>query len=86
MMTVAQALVQAFLVYAGAGLVFGLWFALRGAQRVDPAAADGTWGFRVLIVPGAAALWPLLLVRVARGGPPPVERNAHRDAAREAGS
>lgn len=86
MMTVAQALVPAFLAYVGIGLVFGLWFAWRGVQRVDPAAADGTWGFRVLIVPGAAALWPLLLVRVARGGSPPVERNAHRDAAREVGS
>ena len=66
--------------YAGIGLMFALAFAWRGAGRIDPAAADGTRGFRLLIVPGAAALWPYLLVRWLRGAPPPVERNAHRAA------
>jgi len=82
-MEFAQALVMAFLGYAGVGLVFGVAFALFGAQRLDPAAAGGTWGFRVLLVPGAAALWPLLLTRWVRGSAKPVERNAHRDAATE---
>ena len=39
-------------------MLFGLLFVTRGVGRVDPAAASGTWGFRVLILPGAAALWP----------------------------
>ncbi len=82
-MELAQTLVAILLGYAGIGLVFGVAFALRGAQRLDPAAADGTWGFRVLLVPGAAALWPLLLARWVRGSGKPVERNAHRDAAPE---
>ena len=34
------------------------------------ASISGTWGFRLLILPGAAALWPLLLLRWlrAKGG------------------
>lgn len=67
--------------YLGIGLVFALAFATRGVERVDPAARGAGWGFRALLVPGAAALWPWLAVRWARGGEPRPERNAHRDAA-----
>ena len=68
--------------YLAAGLVFGVWFAARGAARLNPVARDGTWGFRLLIVPGSALLWPWLVARLRRAGPrPPRERNAHRDAA-----
>ncbi|MDF1800076.1 MAG: hypothetical protein P1V81_12935 [Planctomycetota bacterium] len=74
-------------IYAVLGLAFAVAFAVRGAQAIDPAAEQGTWGFRVLIVPGAAALWPLLLLRWVRGdGEPPEERGAHRDGARGGGA
>ena len=47
--------------------------------------ADGaTWGFRLLILPGAAALWPVLLSRWLRAGSDAQERSPHRDAAFEA--
>jgi hypothetical protein len=69
-------------VYLGIGLLFAVVFAWRGVGRVDPAAAGGTPGFRVLIVPGAAALWPLLLRRWLAGARrPPEPRDAHRLAA-----
>jgi len=69
--------------YAGIGLVFALTFAALGAARIDPNARAASFGFRVVIVPGATALWPLLLRRWLRGDvEPPLERNAHRDAAR----
>ena len=69
--------------YLGIGLLFAVPFVLFGVERVDPAARGATWGFRLLILPGAAALWPLLLVRlVRRRRVPPEERNAHRAAAR----
>lgn len=81
-MALAQWIVGLAGVYLAVGALFAVAFALRGCQRIDPAAATGTWGFRVLILPGAAALWPLLLRRwIAGGGPPPRERNAHRNAA-----
>lgn len=78
----ASILVTAAGVYLAIGLLFAIAFAFRGCQRIDPAAEDGTLGFRILIVPGAAALWPLLLWRWVSGArEPPVERNRHRDAA-----
>jgi hypothetical protein len=81
---VASTLVAVAGVYVAIGLLFAIAFALVGAGRVDPAAREGSWGFRLLIVPGATALWPLLAWRWLRGTtPPPCERNAHRDAARE---
>lgn len=47
--------------YAGIGLLFAVWFVFTGVGRLDPAAKDGPWGFRLLILPGTAALWPLLV-------------------------
>jgi hypothetical protein len=50
-------------VYATLGLLFAVPFVLRGIGRIDAAAQESSWGFRVLVLPGAAALWPLLLRR-----------------------
>jgi len=44
--------------YAGIGLVFALTFAALGAARIDPNARAASFGFRVVILPGATALWP----------------------------
>jgi hypothetical protein len=76
-----------FLILLGAYLIFGLVFAfafaLVGVKRIDPHAAHGSWGFRVLIVPGTMALWPLLLRRWASGvREPPAECTAHRRASK----
>lgn len=57
------------LVYGGVGLLFALYFAARGAAKLDPAAEGAPIGFRMLILPGAAALWPLLLAKLLRGTP-----------------
>lgn len=65
--------------YVAAGMLFGLWFIASGVRRIDPAAIGTGLGFRMLILPGATALWPLLLIRVMKDqGHPPVECNAHR--------
>ena len=85
-MGIAEGVVLAVGAYFAAGLVFAVAFITAGVQRVDPAARGASWGFRLLILPGAAALWPLLLARWVRGVPPPEERNAHRDAARGGGA
>jgi hypothetical protein len=52
--------------YVAAGLVFAAAFVTWGVQRMDPAAKGAPLGFRLLILPGSAALWPLLLRRWMR--------------------
>ncbi|MFM1804542.1 MAG: hypothetical protein RL136_1421 [Planctomycetota bacterium] len=69
--TLVEFLVESAAIYAALGLVFALAFSWRGAAVVDPVAHGSTLGFRVLVVPGAALLWPLLAVRwwrAAMGG------------------
>lgn len=79
---IANALVIAFGVYVALGLAFALPFVFRGVNKVDPIAGESTWGFRLIVLPGVVALWPILARRWMRGLPPPAESNAHRDAAR----
>ncbi len=65
--------------YLLCGFLFALPFAFLGVRRIDPHASHGSWGFRLLIIPGAMALWPILLRRWATGvHEPPDECNAHR--------
>lgn len=47
-------------VYLVIGVVFGVAFAWRGAGRIDPVARHAPIVFRLLVLPGAAALWPVL--------------------------
>jgi hypothetical protein len=69
-------------IYLACGLVFAVPFALVGVKRIDPHAAQGSCGFRLLIIPGTMAFWPLLLRRWMKGiHEPPEECNAHRRCA-----
>ncbi|MEW6157939.1 MAG: hypothetical protein AB1813_10935 [Verrucomicrobiota bacterium] len=70
---------KALAVYLGCGIIFAIPFVWIGAGRIDPQAAQGTWGFRAMIFPGAVLLWPLLALRCISGAVhPPEEHNAHR--------
>lgn len=66
-------------IYLATGLLFAVWFVGFGVGRVDPVARGAGIWFRVLIVPGCAALWPLLLVKWlrARREPGPDLSGAH---------
>ncbi|MGC3957383.1 MAG: hypothetical protein QM813_05310 [Verrucomicrobiota bacterium] len=71
-------------IYLVCGLLFAIPFAFVGVKQIDPHAAHGSWGFHLLIIPGAMAFWPLLLGRRIAGlNEPPEESNAHRRAARK---
>ena len=83
-MVVAEILVLVIEIYLVMGILFGIAFVTRGVQAIDHAAAGTGWGFRLIILPGVAAVWPLLLRRWIRKSQPTEERNAHRDRAREA--
>jgi len=77
--TLAKAFVYTLAVYAGLGLVFAVPFEWMGVQRLDSEAQGSGIGFRLLILPGVAALWPMFLHRMLRGVmEPSVEKNPHR--------
>ena len=82
MLHLAPLIVNSLIIYGALGLVFALCFVTLGVGRIDPSAKGAGVGFRLMILPGAAALWPLLASRwLRRGQAPPVENNAHRQAA-----
>ena len=65
------------------GILFVVPFLLKGMRRIDPATDGGSIGFRLIIVPGIIALWPLLAKRWLTGSTePPQESNPHRDKTR----
>jgi hypothetical protein len=49
--------------YAAVGVAIGAAFVAFGIGRVLPDPAPVTLGARLLILPGAAALWPYTLMR-----------------------
>ncbi len=78
----ANSLVLLVELYLGLGLLFALFFVTKGAGKIDPTAKAGTPGFRLLIIPGTMAFWPLLAKRWWQGATePPEEKNPHRLAA-----
>lgn len=82
----ATSIVVLALAWLAVGVTFALGFLAWGVHRVDPAARAAGWGFRLVILPGVAAFWPLFAWRWWRGvREPPEERTAHRAAARRAG-
>jgi hypothetical protein len=65
-MPAAQAILMLAAGYAGLGLLFAIAFLARGVSRIDRAAAGAGVGFRLIILPGVVALWPVMLRRWVR--------------------
>lgn len=83
-MTIAQWVVNLVMIYAAFGVAFAIAFVIFGVGKIDPAAKGTPLLFRLLILPGAAALWPLLVKRWLGGqANPPREKNPHRQAVQE---
>jgi hypothetical protein len=77
--TLAKALVYTLAVYTILGLAFAVPFVWRGVQRLDSEADGSGVGFRLLILPGVAAFWPMFVYRWRRGIVElPAEKNPHR--------
>ncbi len=49
-----------FYAYLGLGLLFGLWFVFKGADQLDGSMHGAHWATRLLLLPGATALWIVL--------------------------
>jgi hypothetical protein len=52
--------------YAATGLLFAFVFVTVGIKRVDPLSRGSGIGFRLMILPGITALWPVMLTRWIR--------------------
>lgn len=65
----AELAVAALTGYAAVGLVFAIVFVALGVSRIDVQAATASLGFRLIILPGVMALWPVLLHRWIRARP-----------------
>ena len=65
-----SAILQGVALYAAAGLAFALLFLALGLPRIDNGAKGAGIGFRLMILPGLIALWPLMLLRWLAGGQP----------------
>lgn len=63
----AQGIVTATGLYLAAGVVYALAHAFVLVGKADPAADGASIWFRLIILPGVAALWPVLLVHTLRG-------------------
>lgn len=46
------------------GLLFGVYFVLAGCSRIDPTAASAKVVVRLMWLPAALLLWPLLLKKI----------------------
>jgi len=74
---VATLVVRGLYAYTVTGVLFALFFVAFGLAAVDSQARGTSLGFRLLIFPGVAAFWPLLLKRWLRGDLPE-EGNPHQ--------
>jgi hypothetical protein len=59
-MVIAETILSVCLLYLTCGVLLGVPFVLRGVERIDDATRGTSLGFRLLLLPGSIALWPLL--------------------------
>ena len=57
-----QSLTTFVLYYLGVGLIFAVIFAFGLVRIIDTRSRDASFGFRIMILPGATLLWPLVLL------------------------
>ncbi len=64
-----ETLVTIFYGYAGLGAIFGIYFVIWGAARIDVDAHHLPILVRLLLWPASVALWPFMLAKVVRNRP-----------------
>lgn len=55
-------------IYFLIGIIIAIPFAFLAAGKILDEPADMTIGARILIIPGAAIVWPIVLTRWLKGG------------------
>lgn len=64
----AQIFLLILAVYLSLGIAFAVLFAASGYKKIDKLAATAPLRIRILWMPAAVALWPLLAMIWARSG------------------
>jgi hypothetical protein len=82
-MLLAEIIVYTTFVYLAIGFLFSIYFSFFAVGKFDEAAKEAGIGFRLIIFFGVVAFWALLAWRLFRGKKRPVEKTAHRQAAKE---
>ena len=72
MFALTEGLLMVLGAYLALGVGFAVAFAAWGVQVIDPAGRGMPVSARLMILPGAMALWPLVLVKWLRRQPPPL--------------
>lgn len=65
-MPAATIFVYTFYAYLMIGLLFAAWFILKGVDIIDENMHGTSWNVRILLLPGSALLWPVLLSKWAK--------------------
>lgn len=69
-MLILNILLTALGIYFGLGILFGLYFVIAGAVKLDPAIRESKFVVRLLLLPGAIGLWAILLKRLLQNKQP----------------
>lgn len=65
-MAIISGIISAFYIYLLLGTLFGLWFIFKGAKLLDGGMEHASLATKLLLLPGAIGLWPILLRKVFR--------------------
>lgn len=69
-LSVTESLVDGLLllisVYLLLGILFSIYFLVKGARELDEGVEGTPWHFKLLIWPGSVLLWVVLLTRILR--------------------
>jgi hypothetical protein len=64
MLTIINIFLTVLGVYFLIGLLFGIYFLIKGAAKIDPLMTDSKKKVRFLLFPGVVATWPFLISKL----------------------
>jgi len=64
MSSVPSILIDLMFLYFAIGLLFGIWFVIVGASKLDEGVKGTPWHFRLILLPGSILIWSILLFKL----------------------
>jgi len=61
MITIINVFLYILAIYFIIGILFGIYFFIDGAKRIDSGIKESKWIVRLILIPGVIATWPFLL-------------------------